>query len=450
MHRLKGIHNAYTFQIFNAISWMIVLGMPLILLAKFFNASATTIGILTALPPLLAMLQLPASHYVDRIGYRKMMMYGWTSRAFFILVIAFTPFFARSVSNNLLLLIIIFSMFMYSLLRGFTSCAWMPWISSIIPNDLRGQYVAREQFSINVTGFFLLILLGIFMGKNPDAFRFAFIFFISTISAFISTIFLNRIPIPPNHIEENTNFNFTSNVKTILKDRNFQTYMLFVFLISFSLCSIGSFTILFLKDRVGIQENFILYFGALSTLGVLLSVLLWGKYVDFFGCKPIATISIFGIITYLLILFLFSTNVIPTGIISIGLVYFFMGICGGGYVVSGAKLSMYTVPEERPAVAFAILTFISGLTTSIVPVSWGIIIDKLNSFHYKFYIFDISSFSFLYLVSSIGLIAAVITLRFVKEHKAESTMKVFYRLTVEVPLRALNSIFLYFIDTNKK
>ena len=450
MHRLKGIHNAYIFQIFNAISWMIALGAPLILLVKFLKASATEIGILTALPPLLVMLQLPASHYVERIGFKKMMMFGWSGRAFFILIMAITPLFSRSVSNHFLVLTIIFSLFMFSLLRGFTSCAWMPWISSIIPNDFRGHYVAREQFSINVTGFFLFIILGLFIGKNTDALHFSIIFTISTISAFVSTIFLNKIPSPPEIIEENNNLNFSSSIKTILKDKTFRIFMFFAIFVSFSLSSIGSFTILFLKDRLNLPENFILYFSALSTLGVLLSVLFWGKISDYFGSKPIVTINLFGIIAYLLTFFLFSSKVLPSGIGAIAIVYLFMGITGGGYTVAYLKLSMNTVPEERPAVAFAVLSFISSIVTSTVPVIWGIIIDHLEGFHYKIYIFNLSSFSFLYLTSAFGLIIALIILRFLKEHKAEKTTRVFYKLTVEFPLRVVNSIFLYFTNTEKK
>ena len=45
----RGIHNAYLFQAFNAVSWQICLGSPLILFARELGAPAVVLGLLAVL-----------------------------------------------------------------------------------------------------------------------------------------------------------------------------------------------------------------------------------------------------------------------------------------------------------------------------------------------------------------------------------------------------------------
>ena len=83
-----GIGNAYVFQVFNTISFSIVLGTPMILWFKALGASATVLGIVASLPPLLTVLQIPAAQFVEQVGYRAFVVRGWTIRSVFILGMA--------------------------------------------------------------------------------------------------------------------------------------------------------------------------------------------------------------------------------------------------------------------------------------------------------------------------------------------------------------------------
>ncbi|MCX6973621.1 MAG: hypothetical protein NTZ94_04845 [Verrucomicrobia bacterium] len=57
----KGSFNAHWFAFFNALTFQIVIGTPLILYAKSIGASSTVLGLLAAATPLMTMLQLPAA-----------------------------------------------------------------------------------------------------------------------------------------------------------------------------------------------------------------------------------------------------------------------------------------------------------------------------------------------------------------------------------------------------
>ena len=57
---------AFVFAGFNALSFQIVLSSPMILYAKSLGASATVLGIITGMMPLLVIFQIPAANYVSR------------------------------------------------------------------------------------------------------------------------------------------------------------------------------------------------------------------------------------------------------------------------------------------------------------------------------------------------------------------------------------------------
>jgi hypothetical protein len=48
-----GLHNAFLFAWFNALSFQVVLGGPMVLYGEHLGASATVLGIMTGMMPLL-------------------------------------------------------------------------------------------------------------------------------------------------------------------------------------------------------------------------------------------------------------------------------------------------------------------------------------------------------------------------------------------------------------
>jgi len=77
--------------IFNAFSFQAVIQGPMILFAKSLGASATVLGLVTGMTPLLVTFQIPAADYVAKVGYRRFVYAGWGTRVMFIFVMALVP-----------------------------------------------------------------------------------------------------------------------------------------------------------------------------------------------------------------------------------------------------------------------------------------------------------------------------------------------------------------------
>src|SRR5207247_3152462 len=86
-----GMANAFVFATFNALSFQIVLGSPMVLYAKTLEASATVLGMIAGMMPLLVIFQIPAAAHIARVGYKKFVYAGWGTRVTFIFGMALVP-----------------------------------------------------------------------------------------------------------------------------------------------------------------------------------------------------------------------------------------------------------------------------------------------------------------------------------------------------------------------
>jgi hypothetical protein len=134
-----GVPNAFLFAIFNAFSFQIVLSSPMVLFARTLGASATVLGIIAGMMPLLVIFQIPAAHYVARVGYKQFVFAGWGTRVMFIYGMALVPLTGLFLGATSQLALLLFLLFGFNLSRGISSCAWLPWITSLIPEHIRGR-----------------------------------------------------------------------------------------------------------------------------------------------------------------------------------------------------------------------------------------------------------------------------------------------------------------------
>src|SRR5215813_9568364 len=86
-----GLHNAFLFSAFNALSYQLVLSSPMVLYAKTLGASATVLGIIVGMMPLLVIFQIPAANHIPRVGFKRFVYAGWGTRVLFIFAMALVP-----------------------------------------------------------------------------------------------------------------------------------------------------------------------------------------------------------------------------------------------------------------------------------------------------------------------------------------------------------------------
>src|SRR6266566_167042 len=189
-----GMANAFVFATFNALSFQIILGSPMVLNARSLEASATVLGIIAGMMPLLVIFQVPAAAHIARVGYKKFVYAGWGTRVMFIFGIALVPLTGSFLSRTTQLALILSLLFGFNLSRGISSAAWLPWITTLVPIEIRGKYLAREATCVHIASCVAMMLSALSLGHQSRAWQFAALFGFSGVAGAISLSFLKRIP----------------------------------------------------------------------------------------------------------------------------------------------------------------------------------------------------------------------------------------------------------------
>src|SRR3989442_7687143 len=153
-----GLHNAFLFSLFNALSYQIVLTSPMVLYAKALGASAPVLAIVAGMMPLLVILQIPAASYIPRLGFKRFVYAGWGTRVMFIFAMALVPLTGGFLDAKNRLALMLALLFCFNLSRGISSCAWLPWITALVPAPIRGRYLARDAGCVNLASFGCFLL----------------------------------------------------------------------------------------------------------------------------------------------------------------------------------------------------------------------------------------------------------------------------------------------------
>ena len=73
---------------------------PIFLYAESLGASATIMGLIAGMTPLMVIFQIPAAAHVGRWGYKFFILIGWTVRLLFVLGLVFVPLMGGPLSSQ--------------------------------------------------------------------------------------------------------------------------------------------------------------------------------------------------------------------------------------------------------------------------------------------------------------------------------------------------------------
>lgn len=373
-----GLNHAFSFATFNALSFQIMLGSPMILYARSLDASATVLGIIAGMMPLLVIFQIPAANHINRIGYRRFVLAGWSTRVMFIFGIALVPLTGGFLDAGNRLALLLALLFCFNLSRGISSCAWLPWITLLVPADLRGRYLARDAAVQNLASFIAFLIAALALAGATHAWQFALLFTFSGMMGAISLVFLKRIPDVP--IPETVRTS-AEPVPWLEMTRYTPFRKLLHTVIAWSVVygGINAFTVAFLKARSGLSEGQILLISSVAFIGGVCSLWSLGSRFDRVGSKPVLGAACIG---WLLVLA--GWGAMAGGLLQpkLGIILglqFVMGLLAAAVSMANNKLAMSIAPAMGRNHFFAIFSVISNVTLGLSPIAWGLLIDAVGA-----------------------------------------------------------------------
>jgi MFS family permease len=393
--------NANQFSLYNQLNFQITLGAPMILYAKSLGASSTTIGIVAALAPLLTILQLPTAYFIPKVGYRRFVLLGWFSRTVIVFSLALLPLITAldpGTKTSLMLM----ALFTFNVIRGISTGAWLPWLTSLIPESARGAFLRRDQMFMQFGGLLAMAISTLVLWRNAHPGNFSLLFLLSACAGTLSLLFIRRIPDVP----------FTDQIRgsgqpvpwlEIMRHPPFSKLLIFNVVYNWVVGGLAAFVIGFLQSRAGFSDGAILGCSLLSFFGASSSVLIFAEVLNQTGSKPILRLALVCYLWAVLCWVLISADLLESSTAIVAIIYFVLGIAGGLFSIANTRIAMDTMPVMGRNHFFSLFTVFTSLSLGLAPIGWGIFLDLLAPFETKIGPFAVNRYS-LYFSLLVGLV----------------------------------------------
>ena len=429
-----GIKNAWTFSAFNALSFQIVLGSPMILYAKTLNANATVLGIIAGMMPLMVIFQIPAAQYINRIGYKHFVLAGWGTRTLFTFGMVLVPLATPFLDGTTRLVLLLSLLFGFNLVRGISSCAWLPWITHLVPENYRGRYVSRDAAMANLGSFLTIIISAACLGRTPRAWQFAVIFLFSAVMGVVSLYYLNRVPDVPIS-EEIRSSSQPVPWLAILRHPPFQKLLRFIMVWAIAYGGFTTFTVAFLKTETGLTESKILFVTSVAFLGGLSSLWLLGHRLDHVGSRPILTLSLGVWLVILAGWIALAGGVLSAHLPLILALQFFMGLFAALVGMGCNRLAMAIIPAMGRNHFFVLYSVCASVSLGFAPILWGLMIDLIGDRQAVFLGLNWNHYTIFFALVLLVFVAALVLARQLHEPKAASLEALLTDIMIESPQR---------------
>lgn len=375
----QGIFNFHWFNFYNAICFQIILGAPIVLLAKDLGASSVMLGVIASFTPLMTVLQLPAARYLGNYSYRSFALSGWALRSFFIALVAMIPllgFLSRETRLGLLLA----SLFCFNVLRGIATTAFLPWITTLVPGAIRGRFISVDHLFINAGSLITMLISALLMRGSVEPSRYSLVIWVSVLGAIISLLYMKEIPDAKKEREEQGLSAAKISLAEMARLEPFRNWLFFNLFFTLVVGGLGVFPVEYLKMQAHFSPATIYLLSMGTFAGPVLLLQSVGRRVDRSGSKLIMRGSVLLFSVILFLWFFMSAGLLSHDWKLVLLLNLLGGAAVASFNMSNGHHWMAVIPEEGKNHYFAVATVALSLGVGLVPILWGSVLDALGGF----------------------------------------------------------------------
>jgi MFS family permease len=395
--------NSFRFSLFNAVNFQITLGAPMVLYAKALGGSATTIGIVASLAPLMTILQLPTAYFIPKVGYKGFVLFGWSVRAVLLFMLAILPllvFLPTAIQTQLMLV----CLFLFNVVRGISTGAWLPWLTALVPANARGAFIRSDQFHMQCGGMLAIAIATIVLWSGGEPWQFSLLFVISGSAGMLSLHFVRKIP----DIEIGEQAKSSGQPVPwlqILKYPPFTKLLIFNVVYNWVVGGLAAFVIAFLEGRAGYTAGQVLAVSLAAAVGAFATVPFFGLILERTGSKPLLRLAMSLYLVGILFWVLITSGIAPAHYLLIGFNYLILGVAGGLFSIANTRIAMDTMPTMGRNHFFSLFTVFASLSLGLAPIFWGVFLDTLGKKEFSIGFFQVNRYStYFVLLSLLGIV----------------------------------------------
>lgn len=363
-----------------------------VLLSNFLlelGATSWEIGILSAIPMLVNLLQPLGAYLADRTTSRhwyNLWVFGASRLLWLVLVAAIAAASWRYTDKRGLLEWTLAIVFLTSLLGSLASANWFSWMTAVVPHRLRGRYFGLRNSATTfisllgvplmgagvsawgadpVFGYGVVLLFGVAAGM----FSLAFQFWMVDVNPQARSKLLSGEKVPEKTVENQKDF-----VPAVFKDVNFLRFLAYFTVWTFAVnLSAPFFNIYLLKD-LNLDVSLVTIYSSLSAGANLLLLMFWGKLADRLGNRPL--LIFVGLLVAVTPVLWLGIGDRPIALwVWLPLLHLLAGTTLGAIDLCTNNIQMEIAPIEHPSTYFAIASAISGVAGAFGTTAGGFLAE---------------------------------------------------------------------------
>lgn len=360
------------FGFFNALSWQIGIGTPMVLFAEQLGASPFQVGLAYSFVFILTPIQIVSTSLLSKHGYKRVMLGGWGMRSLFLSVPVMLAVVApRWGPQPWMVDALVGSVFLFCFFRSIGAAAIIPWLYSILPVSVRGRYFANDQFFSGLGGVATLVASAILFATLPIYPALLLQYVIALAGSTLSFFALRKLPDAPNPTAISPAMVLRDTPRHMFTPSPFRSFLWLSVWAAVVTTSIPPFTAYYLKAVPALAAWQIMGFEVLRYIGVIAAARLIGRRIDATGARGFLLLSV-GLYAAVAIFWFLHLQTGLGGLGAIGGAYFVMGTAVACWNVAYLNYLPKVIPAEDRTLRVAIYGAVTACLGGCSPILWGL------------------------------------------------------------------------------
>jgi MFS family permease len=370
-------HGLY-FAFYNALNWQVGAGVPTVLFMEYIGADSFQAGLVYGWTLLLTPVQVFATMWLPRLGFKKLTMAGWGARGWFLVAPLALAIFGPDRPQSWMVTTMVLAMFFYSLSRAIGSAAITTWITALVPSSIRGRYWSTDQMMGGTAAVGTLVVCTAMFAILPARWAFTVQYLIAIGGAWMAYRCLKLLPDIERPKVMSLRKILTDTPRHLFSPGPFRPYLWLTVLYFVVMTPLAPFGAFFLKSTVGLSAKYIMLYTMFQYVGAIAGNWFMRSRIDRTGAKPFLRVAF--IIGGLLAVGWFVCLHVP-GLIMMAMpaLFFLLGAGSGIFTAANVNYLAKILPENDRALPLslhgALAAFIGGLS----PVVWGAFLKHSES-----------------------------------------------------------------------
>ncbi|MBD1884397.1 MFS transporter [Microcoleus vaginatus] len=362
-----------------------------VLLSNFLlqlGASSVEIGIFSAIPMVVNLLQPLGAYVADRTTSRRwynLFVFGASRLLWLVLAVAIV-WGSQHADLHQLLQWTLLTVVAASVLAAFANSSWFSWMAAVVPQRLRGRYFGFRNSAVSFISLLGVPLMGLGVSTwdGGPIFGYGIVLFVGVLAGMISLgcqSFMGDVnpqvykkDAESDRLTEKKEKQITDFVPSVLKDSNFLMFILYFSVWTFAVnLSAPFFNIYLLKD-LSLDVSLVTIYTSLSSGANLLLLMFWGKLADRWGNRPL--LIAVGLVVAVTPLLWLGTGNYPFALwVWLPLLHLLAGTTLGAIGLCTNNIQMEIASIEQPSTYFAIAAAVSGVAGALGTTAGGFLAE---------------------------------------------------------------------------